>query len=217
MLSRIISGRGDYDRAEKLLLELQDLFEHSLDYLVAIFIYGMLAGLYDRQVRYEEAEKSYRQALESAVKVDGEEHQNTQIYMSNLATVLLAREEAEEMKRRALEVWQRTLGVEHPTTLGGMVNLAALLEASGDLNACEELNYRAHRGLVRVLGIDHPDTLSSLLNLGGILMDQGKYNAAEKSLSQVLEARERLFGKNHSETLIVVNSILRLKRWRDVH
>jgi len=191
MLSRIISGRGDYDRAVKLLFELQDLFEHSLDYPVAISIYGMLAGLYDRQARYEEAEKSYRQALESAVKVDGEEHQNTQIYMSNLATVLLARgkyEEAEEMKRRALEVWQRTLGVEHPTTLGGMVNLAALLEASGDLNACEELNYRAHRGLVRVLGIDHPDTLSSLLNLGGILMDQVKYGAAEKSLSQALEA-----------------------------
>jgi hypothetical protein len=77
--------------------------------------------------------------------------------------------------------------VEHPTTLGRMVNLAALLEASGDLNACEELNYRAHRGLVRVLGIDHPDTLSSLLNLGGILMDQWKYDAAKKSLSQVLE------------------------------
>ena len=51
MLSRIISGRGDYSRVEKLLFELQDLIKHSLDYPLAISIHRMLAGLYDRQRR----------------------------------------------------------------------------------------------------------------------------------------------------------------------
>lgn len=46
--------------------------------------YNNLAGLYDSQGRYSEAESLYRQALEILLRVLGEEHPNTIICRENL-------------------------------------------------------------------------------------------------------------------------------------
>uniref|UniRef100_UPI000A752B74 tetratricopeptide repeat protein n=1 Tax=Geitlerinema sp. PCC 9228 TaxID=111611 RepID=UPI000A752B74 len=76
-----------------------------------------LAGLYQSQGRYEEAEPLYRQALEMRKRLLGEQHPDVATSLNNLAELYRSQgryDEAEPLYRQALEMFKRLLGEQHP-------------------------------------------------------------------------------------------------------
>ncbi len=89
-----------------------------------------LAGLYDAQGRYGEAEPLYRRALAICETALGAEHPDTATTLNNLAGFYRAQgryAEAEPFYRRALAIKETALGAEHPDTLRVKGNLERML------------------------------------------------------------------------------------------
>ena len=79
-----------------------------------------LAGLYQAQGRYGEAEPLFKRALEVNERVLGPEHPDTLTSVNNLAALYLVQGrygEAEPLYKRVIEASERVLGKEHPHTL----------------------------------------------------------------------------------------------------
>ncbi len=76
-----------------------------------------LAGLYNSQGKYAEAEPLYRRALAIAEATLGPEHPNVAPGINNLGALYLAQgkyAEAEPLFQRSLAIWEKALGPEHP-------------------------------------------------------------------------------------------------------
>jgi tetratricopeptide (TPR) repeat protein len=88
-----------------------------------------LAGLYDSQGRYEEAEPLYLDALAMKKRLLGEAHPAVATSLNNLAGLYRSQGrygEAEPLYLKAIEVTQRTLGDDHPDLATWRNNLALL-------------------------------------------------------------------------------------------
>ena len=86
-----------------------------------------LAGLYQAQGRYGEAEPLFSARSRPASACSGQEHPDTLTSVNNLAALYQAQGrygEAEPLYKRALEAYERVLGREHPDTLTSVNNLA---------------------------------------------------------------------------------------------
>jgi tetratricopeptide (TPR) repeat protein len=114
--------------------------------------------------RYNEAEMSFVQVMETRKRVLGAEHLDTLTSMANLASTYRNQgrwKEAEELEVQVMETRKRVLGAEHPSTLTSMNNLAFMWKELGQ--DAEAIKLMEICVLLRrlVLGVDHPDTLSS--------------------------------------------------------
>jgi tetratricopeptide (TPR) repeat protein len=100
-----------------------------------------LAGVLDRQGKYEEAEAMHRQTLAMREKVLGHEHSDTLTSVSCLAYLLTHRRrytEALALYKRACAGYQAVLGKDHPTTRACHQHYAKALasEQEGEPSLC---------------------------------------------------------------------------------
>ncbi|MBT8419426.1 MAG: CHAT domain-containing protein, partial [Gammaproteobacteria bacterium] len=102
-----------------------------------------LAGLYDSQGRYGEAESLYERALAARERVLGKDHPDTLTSLNSLAFLYWSQGhygEAEPLFRRTLEASEGVLGKGHPNTLKMQLNLASTYVGEGKiLQALAEL------------------------------------------------------------------------------
>ena len=166
-----------------------------------------------RSVRYTDAVRLLRRAIDIASRQWGDSHPDTLASMNHLAVTLRARGdqgdlgEAREFQERVLEGCRRVSGEEHPNTLTSMNNLASTLQAQGDLRGARELEEQVLEVRRRVSGEEHPDTLTSMNNLASTLQAQGDLRGARELEEQVLEARCRVLGEEHPDTLTSMNNL----------
>ena len=120
--------------------------------------------------RYNEAEVSIKQVMETRKRVLGAEHPDTLTSMANLASTYRNQgrwKEAEELEVQVMETRKRVLGAEHPSTLTSMNNLAFTWKWQGRVAEAIKLMEECVRLRTLVLGGGHPDTLSSSTALIG--------------------------------------------------
>ncbi|KAM0702907.1 hypothetical protein Q7P35_010339 [Cladosporium inversicolor] len=144
-----------------------------------------LGSVLQKQGKYEEAEKLFRQALKGYEKALGLTHPYTLTSLSNLGLVLGSQgkyEVAEKLFRQALEGREKALGPTHPDTLTSVNNLGLVLQKQGKYEEAEKLFRQALEGREKALSPTHPDMLGSVNNLGLVLRSQGKYEEAERLL-----------------------------------
>jgi serine/threonine protein kinase/tetratricopeptide (TPR) repeat protein len=172
----------------------------------------LLAWVYIRQTRYEEAEPLVWEALESSRRVLGEEHPQTlslKLTLSPTYDVRNRKEEAMALVHESLETGRRVLGDEHPVTLRAMRYLGMLSRDQGRYDEAEALlreNLRIQR---RVLGEDHVETLVTMGNLTDLYRHWGRYDAAEALDREYLRISRRVLGEEHPRTLRVVSRLCR--------
>src|SRR5205085_2146782 len=78
-----------------------------------------LAGLYDNQGKYEQAEPLFQRALAVSEQALGPNHPSTAQSLNNLALLYDSQgkyEQAEPLFQRALTIFEKVLGTEHPST-----------------------------------------------------------------------------------------------------
>jgi hypothetical protein len=127
-----------------------------------------VAGYFDYEGRWKEAEQYQIGAVKLRTEFLGEEHPDTLTSMNNLASTYWNQgrwKEAEKLGVHVMEIRKRVLGEEHPSTLTSMVNLASTYRNQGRWKEAEALEVDVMETSKRVLGEEHPSTLMSMANL----------------------------------------------------
>ncbi|KAI9777909.1 MAG: hypothetical protein M1816_004381 [Peltula sp. TS41687] len=173
-------------------------------------VWDCIGRVYREEGRWKEAEELGLQVVERAKRVLGQEHPDTLISMSSLASTYSRQgrwKEAEELGVQVMETRKRVLGQEHPDTLSSIANLASTYRGQGRWKEAEELEVQVIETTKKVLGLEHPDTLSSMNNLASTYMSQGRWKDAEELLVEVIEIRKRVLEQEHPDMLTCMNNL----------
>ncbi|KAF8865625.1 HET-domain-containing protein [Acephala macrosclerotiorum] len=151
-----------------------------------------------RDGRWNEAEASFTQVLETQKTVLGVDHPNTLASMANIALTYNDQgrwDQAKGLFVQVIEISKRVLGA------------VSTYENQGRWNQAEELSVQVMETSKRVLGLEHPHTLISMANLASIYKDQGRWDEAEKLFVQVVMTSKRVFGAEHPNTFTSINNL----------
>jgi tetratricopeptide (TPR) repeat protein len=162
-----------------------------------------IGDVYLDQAKYEDAEKSYQQALglESVKPKDAHSREAlaTTLHAQGL---LLAAEgrypEADKSYRKALELQRRLYGASSPDAARTLKDLALAVADGGDLKAAIPL-MRESVAMQRTLrGPEpHPDTAEAINDLAVLLWRNGDYDDTEKYFTESMAMYRRLLGDKH--------------------
>lgn len=185
-----------------------DRFENQP--FVAAALRQVLASRYAELGLYDAALPLQTSALETRMKLLGEDNRETTASMNSMCVLLGDRgelTEAEAICRRALASRRRVLGPDHPSTLESLNNLGILL---GDTGAYDEAEAVLRESLMRhrnTLGNDDPNTIDAMNNLSNLLTTRGKLEEAEELLRKAVDLSRRVSGESSSAYLIEINNL----------
>jgi tetratricopeptide (TPR) repeat protein len=158
----------------------------------------------NRQQKYADAEKQFRELIIVEERVLGPDHPETLRSRRNLFVTLGNQGKhaaAEAGFRDLLRAEERVLGPEHPDTIGICNNIGFAL-AQQQRFADAESQFRQVVGTEeKVLGPEHPATLSSRMALASILSQQEKYAEADAQCREVIALEEKVLGPEHPTTI----------------
>jgi len=120
--------------------------------------------------------------------------------------------EAEKAVARALAIREKALGRDHPSVATTLNNLAALYDAQGRYAEVEPLYQRSLAIYEKALGRDHPYVATTLNNLAGLYDAQGRYAEAEPLYQRSLAIWEKALGRDHPSVATTLNNLAELYR-----
>lgn len=160
--------------------------------------------------RHHEAEAFNKQLLEIERATLGEDHEETNRSMINLAWSYRQQgrlDEAQKIQEQVVERCKSTLGEDHTDTLKYIQELASTYRRQGRLSEAEALQVQVLEARKRKLGDTHPHTLRTMHALAHTHITQNRLDEAEQLLVPVLESRLEQFGKEHPNTLQSMGSL----------
>ena len=131
-----------------------------------------LAGLYESQRRYDEAETLYLKALQVREQILDENHPDTTYTYHGLGWVYKGQrryKEAETLFLKALQVREHVFGKSHLFTAYYYNNLALFYQNQERYKEAEALFLKARKIVEQNLGKAHPDTVVIRRNYGRLL------------------------------------------------
>ncbi|MGB7313551.1 MAG: CHAT domain-containing tetratricopeptide repeat protein, partial [Nodosilinea sp.] len=169
-----------------------------------------LAGLYQLQGRYGEAEPLYQESLAIRRERLGDRHPDVATSLNNLAGLYPDQGrygEAEPLYQESLAISREQLGDRHPAVAASLGNLAVLYQLQGRYEEAEPL-YQESLAIRRErLGDRHPAVATSLNNLAGLYRDQGRYGEAERLYQESLAIRREQLGDRHPAVAISLGNL----------
>ncbi len=169
------------------------------------------AGAYlVKQMRYEEAEPLYLQALAIREQLLGLEHLYTASCLGKLAELYEIQgkyAKAEPLLQQTLAIREKLLGPEHSATGTALNNLGIVYWEQGKYKEAEPLLQRALTISERTPGDRHPDTAMILNNLAMLYYDQGKYEGAGQLLQHALEIEEDILGPERLSKAVKLSNL----------
>ncbi len=167
----------------------------------------LLGIVQENSSRFDEAEKSYREAAALYEKTIGPDKPRTAEALWSLAELHAfrgRRAEAEKEFERALAVERKSLGPRH-------TQLASTLIDLGSLYMNERRYPEADAALTEALGIyralDHPDAADALRILGVSLTNQERYAEARQRLEETLTVSRSKLGPAHQVTMTALGNL----------
>jgi tetratricopeptide (TPR) repeat protein len=169
-----------------------------------------LAVLYKACGRFDEGLSLYQQALDSVVKLNGEDCLASSVIHHNIGGILHAKGDftaAEPPARKAWEISRRLLGEDDPRTLFDAVAYAAILDGLQRYDECEAIYRRALLIFEKTFGPEHYEVAANLHNLAAILCARGDLDEAEKLYLRALAIKERLLGADSPDAALTLNNL----------
>jgi tetratricopeptide (TPR) repeat protein len=163
-----------------------------------------------------QAHRSFDEALRTATRELGPDHDGALAAMNNLAIVLGDEGDswgALRLHRQVLAANRRIRGWHHIDTLKVWLNVAWTLKLLGRLHSAERMSLRALRSASARLGEDHELSLSAANNYAMILAANDNREDAEKVLRKVVQRSKKVLGAEALRTLTSVDNhgiVLRL-------
>jgi hypothetical protein len=205
-------ARGDTRAAHDLARGLRQQWQARLgDYDETVLSATHYLGWALKDIgRYAEARDLHQDVLDSARRLQGEDHPDTLVYANQLGIDLRRLGEvqaARDLDRDILDRRRRVLGEDHPDTLASASSLAHDLRELGEVQAARDLDQDTLERRRRVLGEDHPSSLGSASNLAHDLRRLGEVQAARDLDQDTLDRRRRVLGDDHPDTLASANNL----------
>lgn len=161
------------------------------------------ANAFEKQRKYADAEKEFREALRICETYFGVEHPETATCMDSLAANLRRQglfHEALTVAKPALEVRLRLFGLFHHHTAHSLWNTGRLYT---QLARYEEADDALGKSLVvreKLFDVDHPCVADSLDALASLRRQQGRFDEAVALGERCLKIREVKLGPDHPLT-----------------
>ncbi|MBL0869828.1 MAG: serine/threonine protein kinase [Phycisphaerales bacterium] len=169
-----------------------------------------MASLLHSRGKLDQAEQTYRSAIDMMQQVFGPSHDDTLIARSNLGVLYLDLNrptEAVPVFRELLEISEKAYGLKNPVVLTHMNNLGNALERAGQMDEAERVTRRCAELRADALGPTHPHTMITLGNLSGILMALNRNDEAITASRQLLEAQQKSLNEDSFDLVITRNTL----------
>lgn len=194
-LARLYCARGEYVKAEPLLVHSLDVMknEHGEEHPNTAASMNNLAGLYYVQGAQAKAETLYLRSLEITEKLLGPDHPDTAASLNSLALLYEAQgkyAKAEPLLVRTLAIREKVLGREHPNTAASLNNLATLYVAQDRYSDAESLYAQGLLIMQKAVGNRDPITAVLLNNfavLNGARGDRHAFNKLSDEAASIFE------------------------------
>ena len=212
LIGEICRVRGDFDCAEvslkKALRIMATEFGEASEQVAEAR--NNLAVLYKACGRFDEGLYLYQQALDSVVKLNGEDCLASSVIYHNIGGMLHAKGDftaAEPPGRRAWEISRRLLGEDAPQTLFDAVAYAAILDGLQRYDESEAVYRRALAIFEKTFGPEHYEVAANLHNLAAVLCARGDVDQAEKLYRRALAIKEKLLGEGSPDAALTLNNL----------
>ena len=159
---------------------------------------------------YQQAHLHLQRALETFVKVLGENHPDTIVCLNRLGMLLRLMGNltaAQTCLERALRIQEQMFRPNHPDTVQTLQEMGLLLYKMGDMVTAQTFLERALHIREQTLGPNHPDTARSLNDLGLLMQDRGYLVQARQYYERALDIYEQTLEPNHPNTATSLQSL----------
>jgi tetratricopeptide (TPR) repeat protein len=207
--------QAEYAAAEKAYREAaSQLAAHPGSRRGQIALANSLFGLgivLDRQGRYKDAERSYRDALALQQRLYGQTHGDIARTLKELAQAINDDGDlktAIAMMQKAVAM-QRTLrgAAPHPDLADAINDLGQLLEDNGEYDQAESLYLESIAMDRRLYGDKHAKIADGLNNLAIVLQDKGDLKNSESTYRQSLAMKRELLGELNPSVATTLNNL----------
>ena len=160
--------------------------------------------------RYDEAARTYGEALDLVTATAGPDHLSAASLWHNLAGLALARghpDQAEPAAARAFESVNAQLGPDHHLVAQDLAVLGAVSSTRTASTEAEPLFQRALTIFRRGQPADHYEVAVNLSNLGICQLKRGDSASAEALLRRGLDIKKTVLGNDHPEIARQLNNL----------
>ena len=211
---------GEWSRGALLLphalATVQNAEQHGALPQLAASVLNAVGSYLNARGFFEQAKRLLERAVATAEQALGREHEDTGIYMSNLALVLRALGDLPASLRLckgSLRIAEAALGNSDLSVATCLNNLGGVLEDMGDMEAARQHYARALAIMEESAGPDDPGLAPCLNNLGIVLQSLGDAEGGRTCLERSLVITEKAFGPDHPKTAtLLANLGLALER-----
>jgi serine/threonine-protein kinase len=157
-----------------------------------------LGGLYFRQGRFPDAEKTFREAIAVKRRLYPEGHLDLAQSLNNLANVLTTVQRGAEAIPTYLEahrLYRKFLGAESSELASSLSNLAVAYSVAGQLEAAERIAAEVVGMQARTIGEGKLPHISAQMKYGAILLERGQTKDGWAVLEEALALADRLEAK----------------------
>ncbi|MBS0263785.1 MAG: tetratricopeptide repeat protein [Planctomycetes bacterium] len=198
---------GLHDAAEKRLRHTLDLATRLSDdqrNRLEIMTLGMLGTCLEAAQRHDEADATFRRALELTHKSPEVHSYQRLVLQNNLAISLTNRGDeagAETLLHESLREALKAGGDDHPMVPLIRDNLSLIQRNQGHFRRAEQTARAAYESSQRLFGDRHPSTLAALRNVGLSEMGLGRAAEAEATLRRALDLARQGYGAESETTM----------------
>lgn len=209
----LVSQRGEFDRAENLLLEAIRITRMELgrSHPAVGQQIRMLGNLYSHMGDYARSEARIREALALFRKLFGEKHVEIAACLRDLAVIFFHRDqltEAELLLQRSMAMYEFLAGPLYPGRSTHLADLGLIREHQHDYADAEALFRQALDVARTEYGPEHPTVANHIEILANLLLvASGDHAATEQLLRQAMDIRRKFYGEGYPGEW---NTLLRL-------
>jgi tetratricopeptide (TPR) repeat protein len=164
----------------------------------------LLASIYIKQGRHDEAETILKPAAEGA---EGKLLLTIELNRTVSAIARIHLADAAEYAQRAVDLARCSLPARHPAMGVALNNRAQVARFQGRYMEAE----RDYREAIQIwedsLGPGHPDVAKGMMNLAAFYHERGRETGAEDLYERAALTLERIYGKGSAELLVARNEL----------
>ncbi|MDC0672280.1 serine/threonine-protein kinase [Nannocystis radixulma] len=225
-IASVLTGKGDYDAARSLLLDVLAGFERTLGprHATTGKAHDLLATLSVFQGRYAEALTWSWRAQEIDELAYGRDSVEVAMTMEGRAVVLsqMGRlEDARALQSRVLAILEQRLGPDHPDVARSLLNLGIVYKDLGDHEKARDYHRRSVDVLERIPGLSPPELAGHLGLYADVLILSGMHAQALQALERAIELNGQVLEADHPDTAMLFASkadvLLAMNRCQDAH
>ena len=173
-------------------------------------LYTMYDGGDRVSLDYREALKWAEKLADYYIRIFGEDHDYSMMWIHNLAHTCFDVGEytrAIELQQLALELTRKNCGNESYETISSINALASSCMALGDYARGLALQQEAYDTSVNVLGAEHVESMSSMIGLAQLYFEVGDIDTGIYLMELSVEKSLMYFGEKNELTLIAINNL----------